>query len=356
MRSTVLEVNLDKFYNNIKNIKKYVGKKELMPVVKANGYGTHINKRLDVLNNFNIVAVAILDEAIEIRKLGYKKEIFVLNPISSDEVADAIKYDITIGLSNKNLISLINKKLKVHLEIETGMNRTGIKLVDLDNFILEVKKNKNIIVEGIYTHLSSADIDDKYTLRQLYLFRKAVNIVKDNFKNIKYIHSSASNGLINYDDGVSNTVRPGIIMYGYESFKGSNDYINIEPVCKLKTKVSFVKELDKKESIGYCRKYISKKKMKVATIPIGYADGLRRSLFKKGKVLVDGRVVDIVGNICMDSCMIDVTDLDVRVGDTVYIWDNREITVDDIAKQYKTINYEVISTISDRVPRVFIEE
>lgn len=356
MRSTVLEVNLDKFYNNIKNIKKYVGKKELMPVVKANGYGTHINKRLDVLNNFNIVAVAILDEAIEIRKLGYKKEIFVLNPISSDEVADAIKYDITIGLSNKNLISLINKKLKVHLEIETGMNRTGIKLVDLDNFILEVKKNKNIIVEGIYTHLSSADIDDKYTLRQLYLFRKAVNIVKDNFKNIKYIHSSASNGLINYDDGVSNTVRPGIIMYGYESFKGSNDYINIEPVCKLKTKVSFVKELDKKESIGYCRKYISKKKMKVATIPIGYADGLRRSLFKKGKVLVDGRVVDIVGNICMDSCMIDVTDLDVRVGDTVYIWDNRELTVDDIAKQYKTINYEVISTISDRVPRVFIEE
>ena len=356
MRSTVLEVNLDKFYNNIKNIKKYVGKKELMPVVKANGYGTHINKRLDVLNNFNIVAVAILDEAIEIRKLGYKKEIFVLNPISSDEVEDAIKYDITIGLSNKNLISLINKKLKVHLEIETGMNRTGIKLVDLDNFILEVKRNKNIIVEGIYTHLSSADIDDKYTLRQLYLFRKAVNIVKDNFKNIKYIHSSASNGLINYDDGVSNTVRPGIIMYGYESFKGSNDYINIEPVCKLKTKVSFVKELDKKESIGYCRKYISKKKMKVATIPIGYADGLRRSLFKKGKVLVDGRVVDIVGNICMDSCMIDVTDLDVRVGDTVYIWDNREITVDDIAKQYKTINYEVISTISDRVPRVFIEE
>ena len=356
MRSTVLEVNLDKFYNNIKNIKKYVGKKELMPVVKANGYGTHINKRLDVLNNFNIVAVAILDEAIEIRKLGYKKEIFVLNPISSDEVEDAIKYDITIGLSNKNLISLINKKLKVHLEIETGMNRTGIKLVDLDNFILEVKRNKNIIVEGIYTHLSSADIDDKYTLRQLYLFRKAVNIVKDNFKNIKYIHSSASNGLINYDDGVSNTVRPGIIMYGYESFKGSNDYINIEPVCKLKTKVSFVKELDKKESIGYCRKYISKKKMKVATIPIGYADGLRRSLFKKGKVLVDGRVVDIVGNICMDSCMIDVTDLDVRVGDTVYIWDNRELTVDDIAKQYKTINYEVISTISDRVPRVFIEE
>ena len=356
MRSTVLEVNLDKFYNNIKNIKKYVGKKELMPVVKANGYGTHINKRLDVLNHFNIVAVAILDEAIEIRKLGYKKEIFVLNPITSDEVEDAIKYDITIGLSNKNLIILINKKLKVHLEIETGMNRTGIKLVDLDNFILEVKKNKNIIVEGIYTHLSSADIDDKYTLRQLYLFRKAVNIVKDNFKNIKYIHSSASNGLINYDDGVSNTVRPGIIMYGYESFKGSNDYINIEPVCKLKTKVSFVKELDKKESIGYCRKYISKKKMKVATIPIGYADGLRRSLFKKGKVLVDGRVVDIVGNICMDSCMIDVTDLDVRVGDTVYIWDNRELTVDDIAKQYKTINYEVISTISDRVPRVFIEE
>lgn len=358
MRPTVMQINVSKFISNIEKIQKYVGDRNLMPVIKANGYGTYINKNLDIINRFDIVAVAIVDEAIELRKLGYEKEIFILNQPYIEEIDSIVKNDITIGLSEKDFLQEISKrkeKVKVHLEIETGMNRTGIKLEELEEFIANVKKADNIEVEGIYTHLSSADYDKEYTEMQLETFRKAVEIVKENFNIIKYIHSSASNGLLNYNDGVSNLVRPGIIMYGYESFEGSKDIIDVEPICELKTKITFIKEIEKDSSISYSRKYISKSKMRVATIPIGYADGFRRSLSNKGEVVVNGKSAPILGSVCMDSCMIDVTNIDnVDIGTDVYIWDNAIRTLEQIAEECDTINYEILSTISGRVPRIYI--
>ena len=358
MRPTIMEVDIQKFNMNIDKIKKYVGNKKLMPVIKANAYGTYINKNIEVINKFDIVAVAIVDEAIELRKLGYKKEIFILNQPYIEEIETIIKYDITIGISDNLFLEEIlkvNEKIKVHLEIETGMNRTGIKIEDLKDFIDKIKNNQNIIVEGCYTHLSSADYDKNYTNKQLEIFRKAVEIIKDNFDTIKYIHSSASNGIINYNDNISNMVRPGIIMYGYESFENAKEKIDVEPICKLKTKITFIKEVGQDASISYSRKFITKKNMKIATIPIGYADGLRRQLSNKGTVVVNNQKTQILGNICMDSCMIDVTDIEkVEVGTDVYIWDNNIRTLEDIAKECNTINYEILSTISYRVPRIFI--
>lgn len=358
MRMTILEVDINKFNKNIDNIKKYVGNKKIMPVIKANGYGTYINKNLEVINKFDIVAVAIIDEAIELRNLGYNKEIFVLNPSFVDDIDDIIKYNITVGLSEKKFLKelkKINEKIKVHLEIETGMNRTGINLEELDEFIDEVNKNKNIIVEGIYTHLSSADYDEGYTKEQLDKFKISVDIIKKKINTIKYIHSSASNGLLNYNDNISNLVRPGIIMYGHESFDKCKDKIDIYPICKLKTKIVFIKDVKKETSIGYSRKFITKKSMKIATIPIGYADGLRRDLFEKGEVVINNKKCKIVGNICMDSCMVDVSDIEnVYVGMDVYIFDNDIITLEELARKCNTINYEILSTISYRVPRKFV--
>lgn len=355
MRATVMEVSIDNFNHNIDEIQKYVGNKELMPVIKANGYGTYINKKIDVINRFNIVCVATISEGVELRKEGYKKDIFILNQPYIDEIDDIIENDLIIGISDivfiKELINR-NKEVRVHLEIETGMNRTGIKYDELDKFI-ELIKNSKLKVEGIYTHLSSADIDIEYTNRQLDIFSKAVNKIKKEF-NIKYIHSNASNGLLNYKEGPTNLVRPGIIMYGFESFEGVNKLIDIKPICKLKTKIIFLKDVEKGESISYSRTYKANKKIKVATIPIGYADGLRRSLSNKGYVVVNNKKAPIIGNVCMDSCMIDVTGLDVSIGTDVYIWDNDNITLDDIANECNTINYEIMSTISYRVPRIFI--
>lgn len=352
-RPTVMEVELENFRYNIKQIKALVGDTKLMPVIKANGYGTYINKCLDLINEFDIVAVAIVDEAIELRKLGYEKEIFVLNQPSIREIEKIEKFNITVGVCSLEFIRKIDKKVKVHLEIETGMGRTGINLKDLEEFILEVKKNKNIELEGMYSHLSSADFDEEYTISQISKFEEAKNIVEENFESIKYFHISASNGILNYKQGLYNLVRPGIIMYGYPSFEGVK--IDLKPIAKLKSKITFLKEVDEGISISYSRKFITTRKTKIATIPIGYADGIRRILTNNGEVVIKGKKAPIIGTVCMDSFMVDITDIpDVILNDDVYIWDNDIITLEDVAKKCETINYEILCTISDRVPRIFI--
>lgn len=227
----------------------------------------------------------------------------------------------------------------------------------MPNKVLEYIENlgKNVKVEGVYTHLSSADCDDEYTKLQLSTFQEAVSKIKEKV-DLKYIHSEASNGIINYSEGEFNLVRPGIIMYGYPSNEDICKKINLIPVCKLKSKITFLKDVDAGISISYNRSFITNKPTKIATIPIGYADGLRRALSNKGEVLINGKKAKIIGKICMDGFMADVTDIkDVKVGDEVYIWNNEDITLEDVAKKCDTINYEIISTISSRVPRVFVE-
>ena len=357
-RPTVLEINLDNFEYNLNQIKnKLKPETKIMPVIKANAYGTYINKRLDILNKFDIVAVAIVDEGEDLRKLGYEKEIFVLNQPDINEIEKIVQNNLTIGLSSIEFLKEVkkqNKDLRVHVEIETGMGRTGVALEKVEEFIEEIKNTKNIKVEGIYTHLSSADNDEEYTKKQLKIFSEAVEKITKKINTIKYIHSSASNGIVNYPEGQYNLVRAGMILYGYESGEGIKEKIDLKPVAKLKSKITYLKEVEKGTSISYGRRFITKKKSKIATIPIGYADGLRRCLSNKGEVLINGRKVPIIGSVCMDSFMADVTDLpDVKLGDTVYIWDNEKITLDEIAKKCDTINYEIISTISERVPREF---
>lgn len=358
-RHTVLEVNLDNFKYNIEQIKKFLKPETVvMPVIKADGYGTYINKRLDIINNFDIVAVAIVDEGVELRKIGYKKDIFILNQPCITEIDKIIENDLSVGLCSNEFLEEAkkkNSKLRVHIEIETGMGRTGVDLENLDSFIEKIKENSNIKVEGVYTHLSSADEDFEYTRIQLEKFEKGVEKVKENF-DIKYVHSLASNGIINFKEYQHNLVRPGIIMYGYESGNGIKEEINLKPVATLKSKITFLKEVEENTSISYGRRYITKRKSKIATVPIGYADGLRRVLSNVGEVIINNQKAPIVGSICMDSFMVDVTDLEnVNIGDDVYIWDNKNITLEEIAKKCDTINYEILSTIGKRVPRKFIE-
>ena len=360
MRKTVLEVNINEFKNNISKIKKYVNNKEIMPVIKANGYGTFINTNIDLLNDFNIVAVALVEEAISLRKMGYKKDIFVLNQPDIHEVEYFFEYNIIVGLSDKSFLDAmikLNHKYVVHLEIETGMNRTGINIDDLPYF-LEKIKNSKIVVEGIYSHLSSAHFDEKYTLMQIDLFKKALSIVNEYNLSIKYVHLSASNGILNYENlDFTNMVRPGLIMYGYESFKGCHKIINTNPICKLKSTITFIKEVPANTAIGYSQKYICKDDKVIATIPLGYGDGFRRCLSNKGYVFINGVKAPIVGTICMDSFMVDISDVkDVKVGDEVIIFDNYNISLDDVAELCDTINYEILCNLNTRIPRLFIEE
>ncbi len=356
-RPAWLEIDLNNFKYNISQIKELVGDNvNIMPVIKASGYGTYINQRLDVINDFDIVAVATVDEGVYLRNLGYEKEIFVLNQPYEDEIEKIIKYNIVVGISSYSFAEKLGntgKDIKVHVEIGTGMGRTGVHPYKIDKYLNSLASN--VKVEGIYTHFSSADIDDEYTHKQLESFKAAVSTAKEILGEIKYIHSAASNAILNYPESHFNLVRPGIIIYGYPAADDTLQKIDIKPIAKLKARVTFLKTVKEGTSIGYSRSYITTKETKVATIPIGYADGFRRDFSNGWEVLIRGKKVPIIGKVCMDSFMADVTDIeDVEVGDEVIIWDNENITLEQLAEKCNTINYEIMSTIGPRVPRKFM--
>lgn len=358
-RPTVMEVNLGNFNHNLEQIRKIIKPNTtIMPIMKANAYGTYLNTKPEIVNQFQIIGVATVDEGITLRELGFQKEIFILNQPTNSELDKIIENNLIIGLSAKEFLTEIQKQkkqVKVHLEIETGMGRTGIAFQDIQKWLEEIEKTPNLKVEGIYTHLSVPDTDKTYTKQQLETFQKAVELIKIN--KIKYIHALASNGIVNFPEDQYNLVRPGLLLYGYSSQEKIAEKLKLKPVATLKSKITFLKEVEKQTSISYARTFITKRKSKIATIPIGYADGIPRSLSNKGEVVIKGKKVPIVGMVCMDSIMVDVTDSkEVNMGDEVFIWDNDQITLDDIAHHCDTINYEMISTISARVPRKFKNE
>lgn len=357
-RPTFMEINLNDFEHNVKQIQNKVGiGVKLMPVIKANGYGTYINQRLDVLNMFDIVAVACVDEGVYLRSIGYEKEIFVLNQPYESEIEKIIENKIVVGISSYGFAEALAKNgadVSIHVEVGTGMGRTGIHPYKMKEYLEAL--SSNIKVEGIYTHLSSPDIDDEYTKKQLRSFNIAVDTAKEILGEIKYIHAGASNALLNYPESHFNLVRPGLILYGYPSEDKIENKIDLRPIAKLKSKVTFLKTVDAGTSIGYSRSFVTDKETKVATIPIGYADGFRRTFSNGWKVLINGVKVPIIGKVCMDSFMADVSEIaDIKVGDEVIIWDNENITLEELAEKCDTINYEILCTIGNRVPRMFIK-
>lgn len=357
-----LEVDSKSILHNMQEIKKHVGDAvSIMPVIKDEGYKTGINNKLAVYNacNIKIVGVAIVDEAVELREEGYTGEIFVLNQIYVEDIENVKKYNVTIGVGDSSFLKELGKcvdyNFKIHIEIDTGMGRTGVRPERLKEYIEELKKHSNITVEGIYTHFSCSDTDKSFTNLQIEKFNEAIKVCESEGLKLKYIHACNSAGVIDFKEAHYNLVRPGIILYGYypdESLKGRLD---LKPALKLKSKISYIKTVPAGTAISYGRRYVTDSVRTIATVQLGYADGLRRSMTNKGKVVINGKIAPMVGTICMDCFMVDVTDIDdVKVGDTVYIWDNENISVEDVAAIYGTINYEVISTISDRVVREYI--
>lgn len=355
-----LEVDTKKVINNINTIKNYVGKNvEIMPVLKDNAYGTYIQERLDILNktNIKIVAVAIVDEGVKLRESGYTGDIFVLNQPLQQELDSIVKYNLIVGIGSIDFLKNIGNKsdvFKIHIEIGTGMGRTGIRPSRINEYLEEASKYSNIIIDGIYTHFSCSDCDADYTNSQIKSFEAALKVVKEKVKTLRYIHCCNSAGIIDFPHAHYNLVRPGLILHGLYPTEELKNKIKLEPTTKLKTKISFIKEVEKGTSISYGRSYITTATTKVATVPLGYADGLRRSMSNRGQVVVNGTIVPIIGKVCMDCFMIDVTSLpEVKVGDDVYIWDNKNICIEDVAEIYDTINYEVLVSISPRVIREF---
>ena len=365
-------VDLDAIASNIKNIRAKVDKNSgIIGIIKADAYGHGSVETAKVLldNGADWLAVAVVDEGLNLRKngitapillLGYTPELRLSDVINNGFIQTVYSYDTAKKLSDA--ASALGKKAVIHIKIDTGMGRIGYRVNEESaDEIVKISKLPNIDVNGMFTHFSTADEADKaYTLEQYNKFVKMNDMLEERGLHIPVKHAANSAAIMDFDNMMFNMVRPGIILYGaYPSDEVKKENLSLSPAMSIKTHVSYVKDVNEGDSISYGRKYTAPSKRRIATIPVGYADGFIRAYSNGGKVLVRGEYAPIVGRICMDQFMVDVTDIDgVEVNDEVVLMGrqgDKEITADFIASVLDTINYEVFCTLSKRVPRQYIQ-
>ncbi|MEG0129453.1 alanine racemase [Clostridium sp.] len=371
LRPCFAEINLDNLRHNIKQVKSLVGNKKIFGVIKADAYGHGSIEVARILREENVYgfAVAVITEALELRRASFNEPILVLGYTPHTFADEIVKMNITQTVFNYDLAEAISseaktqgKVAKIHIKIDTGMGRLGYS--DNDNIIEEIQKIMdlpNIEVEGIFSHFSTADESDKeFSYYQLNKFKQIIEELEKEGINIEFKHIANSGAIVDIGESYFDAVRPGIILYGYyPSSQVNQGALNLKPVMTLKSNVVYIKEVEEGTPISYGRTFIANKKMKIATIPIGYADGYTRLLYGKASVIIGGIECRVVGKICMDQCMVDVSECrDVKVSDEVIIMgqtDSINMNAEVIASRLDTISYEVLCMVSKRVPRVYIE-
>ena len=372
IRPVWAEIDLDAIKYNIDSIKRRVDTKELIAVVKADAYGhgaLDVSKTL-VENGATKLAVAVITEAMELRHGNINTPIMILGYTPLEFAADLINYDIEQTIFDLEYATKLSeialnlgKKAKVHVALDTGMGRIGFLINDNSlNEILKISSLKGLEVVGIFTHFATADESDKnYSNKQYKKFTDFNEKLVSKGVNISLKHVSNSGAIIDMPNTYLDGVRAGIVLYGYyPSEDVLKQNLDLKKAISIKTQVAHVKILDKNEYGSYGRKFKTERKSIIATLPIGYADGYSRALTGKAKVIINGKFAPVVGTICMDQCMIDVTDIgDVHVGDEVIVLGkdkDLKFDADDMAKAMGTINYEVLCMIKQRIPRVYIED
>ncbi len=371
-KRTWAQIDLNAIKHNYELAVKLSGNKEVMPVIKANAYGHGAGKIGLYLEKLGVkhFAVAALDEAIELRNAGVTAQILILGATLPEYFEKVLQYDVIQTVASKEAAIKLNDvaaklgvNAQVHIKVDTGMARIGfdarneVAVKNAAKEISEVAKLSNLVLDGIYTHFATADIpDDEFALKQHRLFALLVDNIENNGIFIPHKHVSNSGDIINYPNNKYDMVREGIILYGYLPDKQSKPY-DFKPAMTVYSVVSHISQIRKGETIGYGRTYIAEKDLTVAVIPIGYADGYPRSLSNKGEMLINGTLCKILGRVCMDQTMVDISGMDVKIGDLVTVLGvSPALTADDIADMTDTISYEVLCDISPRVVRTYVQE
>ena len=373
LRPVWAEINLSNLDYNIKNIKAKIGDREMIGVIKADAYGHGSVKVAEVLreNGCRIFAIATLQEAITLREAGAKEEIIILG-LTPDMYADTIvKYDITpVFCDSANAKAFSDAAAKAGkvvsglIAVDTGMGRIGYLADDLDYAAEDLKKVAalpNFKIRGMFSHMSTADAFDKtYSHQQEAKYNRFYEAMTAAGIEIPFRTLANSASVMEIPSVYFDACRPGIILYGcYPSDEVDVNQLSLKPVMSVKANIVHLKDVPAGFSVGYGRKYISQKPSKIATIALGYADGYPRPYSAQAKVIVNGVIAPIAGNICMDQCMIDVTDVpDVKVGDEVIVMGTdgkNTILADDIAKATGTINYEITCAFGQRLPKVYVK-
>ena len=366
-RHTWAEVDLGAIKYNFKQVKKLLqSDTSVLVVVKGNAYGHGMLEIAKTLQNAgaDFLGVATLDEAICLRKKKIRTPILILGTVLNHELEPAVKNDITLTLCHvesakalNRIASRLKKKVQVHVEIDTGMGRIGVWHEEALDFMKDIANFKNISVDGIYTHFSIAGRDKFFTGYQMDSFTSLLDKLQLSGLEIPYRHAANSIATVAMKKSHLNLVRPGIIIYGMYPKKSFSRRLDLKPALSLKTKIVFLKKTPPGRSISYGRSYIIQKPTTIATLPIGYADGYGRILSNKAKVLVKGQRAPVVGKVTMDKTMIDVGHIEgVSLGDEVVLigrQGDNEIRCEELARLSGTIPYEIVCSITNRVPRVY---
>lgn len=361
-----VEIKKTAIQHNINEIRKYSKKTEIMPIVKSEAYGHGITEVAKICQGDGIdsFGVATVEEGVRLRKIGVKGTILVLYNTPANKLDAVLSSNLSISLFDKNLASDLDKKssnkamrAKVHIPVDTGMGWYGLNPEEAKDFIIFLSNLKNIEIEGIYSHFAKTN-SKEFSKQQINKFNKLIKFTEKKGILPKYIHMAKSSGVISYGNSLFDMVRPGLILYGvYPRDIGKNE-IELRPAMSVKTRIFQVRKLPKGSPISYDGTYITKRNSKIAVLPIGYSNGLNRYLSNRGKVIIKGRKFPIIGNICMNICIVDVTGSDnIEAGDIVTILGKdgcSVISANDIASMVNTTRYEVLTSFGSRNPRIYI--
>lgn len=364
-----VEINLDNIVNNLNEIKKHLGPDVMINgVIKADGYGHGAVMTAKVLseNGIDMLSVATLDEAIQLRKQKISVPILVLGYTDVGRLREIVKNDITVSVFDFDIAAKLSdeayskgKKINVHLKIDSGMNRIGFHYTD-EEAIIKAFCLEGLNIKGTFTHFSTADEKDtQYTQLQYERFSAIIKKLKDKGFDTGICHANNSGGTLIHAGKAMDMVRTGLLLYGLYPSEDSRMAagLNIKAAMSFKAKIIKVKTIAKGVPVSYGNKYITERETKVATIACGYADGYSRILSGRAHMIIAGKRVPVIGNICMDMCMADISDIDkpIEPGDNAILFDG-EITAGDLAVLNGTINYEIVCRIGIRIPRVYLRE
>jgi len=366
---TVLEINLNAIVHNLNYFRsKIKANTKIMAMVKAFSYGSGSFEIANILqfHRVDYLAVAYADEGVELRKAGITMPIMVMNP--EEQSYDAmIQYNLEPEIYSFRVLNLFEETLKrsdrtnmqpipIHIKLDTGMHRLGFEENDINELIVRIKNNKHLVVKSIFSHLAASDEPehDDFTWHQIKKFNAMSEQIKSHFSQHIDKHILNSAGISRFPDAQFDMVRLGIGLYGIGA--NAQEQLQLQNVSTLKTSISQIKNIPANETIGYSRKGIAIKDMKIATVPIGYADGLSRKLSNgAGKMIVKGQQAPIIGNVCMDMCMIDITGIKANENDEVIVFGD-SLPITEVAKDVGTIPYEILTNVSRRVKRIYYQE
>ncbi|MEK6567997.1 MAG: alanine racemase [Candidatus Omnitrophota bacterium] len=364
-RPTWAEINLRNLDYNFSLVKKLVGPKvKILVPVKADAYGhgiIAISKRLEKLG-VDYLGVASIEEGIILRRNGIKRPILILSPIFPDGVSAVLKNNLIpsvcaweFALKLNRQAAGRNQKAPIHIKVDTGMQRIGIAYHSARKFIRQVWGLKNILIEGIFTHFPCADNKPVLSRQQIGMFEALIQQLEKDGIHISLKHASNSLGVLDYPTGHFNMVRPGLMVYGLSP----RDRLRhkLLAVLSLKTRIAYVKDVEKGKGVSYGHTYVTSRRTRLATLPLGYGDGYPRSLSNKAFCLISGKRARIVGRICMDQMMVDVTHIrGIKAGQEVVLIGRQKgesVSAEELANLAGTIPYEIACNLGHRIPRIY---